>query len=101
MRNRWLKLVGTLVVTGLACWYILSQIDVAETADIVRSADLAWLSLATFLMFITVAPMTWRWQRLLAVRGVHDSYSWLTRAYFVSYAVGQVLPTSVGGDASR
>jgi hypothetical protein len=26
---------------------------------------------------------------------------WLTRTYFVSYAVGQVLPTSVGGDASR
>ena len=30
-----------------------------------------------------------------------DSIRWLTRAYFVSYAVGQVLPTSVGGDASR
>ena len=29
------------------------------------------------------------------------AWSWLTRAYFVSYAVGQVLPTSVGGDASR
>jgi hypothetical protein len=26
---------------------------------------------------------------------------WLTRAYFVSYAAGQVLPTSVGGDAVR
>jgi uncharacterized membrane protein YbhN (UPF0104 family) len=35
------------------------------------------------------------------VRGVHESVAWLTRAYFVSYAVGQVLPTSVGGDASR
>jgi uncharacterized protein (TIRG00374 family) len=101
MRNRWLRLVATLVVTALACWYILRSIDVGETADIVRSADLGWLGLATFLMFITVAPMTWRWQRLLAVRGIHESYSWLTRAYFVSYAVGQVLPTSVGGDASR
>jgi uncharacterized membrane protein YbhN (UPF0104 family) len=45
--------------------------------------------------------MGWRWQRLLAVRGVQESVAWLTRAYFVSYAVGQVLPTSVGGDASR
>jgi len=35
------------------------------------------------------------------VRGVRESVPWLTRAYFVSYAVGQVLPTSVGGDASR
>jgi uncharacterized membrane protein YbhN (UPF0104 family) len=27
--------------------------------------------------------------------------AWLTRAYFVSYAWGQILPTTVGGDASR
>jgi uncharacterized membrane protein YbhN (UPF0104 family) len=26
---------------------------------------------------------------------------WLTRTYFVAYTVGQVLPTSLGGDASR
>jgi uncharacterized membrane protein YbhN (UPF0104 family) len=45
--------------------------------------------------------MAWRWQRLLAVRDVHERVPWLTRTYFVSYAVGQVLPTSVGGDASR
>jgi uncharacterized protein (TIRG00374 family) len=45
--------------------------------------------------------MAWRWQQLLRVRGVHEPVSWLTRTYFVSYAVGQVLPTSVGGDASR
>jgi hypothetical protein len=38
---------------------------------------------------------------LLRVRGVDESLAWLTRAYFVSYAVGQILPTAVGGDASR
>ena len=32
---------------------------------------------------------------------MHERVPWLTRTYFVSYAVGQVLPTSVGGDASR
>ena len=50
---------------------------------------------------ITVPPQAWRWQLLLKVRGVFESLGWLTRAYFVSYAVGQVLPTAVGGDASR
>jgi glycosyltransferase 2 family protein len=48
-----------------------------------------------------VWPMAWRWQRLLAARGVHDSLRRLTRTYFVGYAAGQVLPTSLGGDASR
>ena len=101
MKGRLLRLGGTLAVTALAGAYILWKINVGKTVHIIRSADLGWLGLATFLMFITVAPMTWRWQKLLAVRGIHDSYEWLTRAYFVSYAVGQVLPTSVGGDASR
>jgi uncharacterized protein (TIRG00374 family) len=45
--------------------------------------------------------MAWRWQRLLAARGVHDPLARLVRTYFVGYAAGQVLPTSLGGDASR
>jgi len=35
------------------------------------------------------------------VRGIRERLGWLVRAYFVSYTVGQVLPTSIGGDASR
>jgi hypothetical protein len=45
--------------------------------------------------------MAWRWQRLLAARGVHDPLPRLVRTYFVGYAAGQVLPTALGGDASR
>jgi hypothetical protein len=45
--------------------------------------------------------MAWRWQRLLAARGIRDRLAWLLRAYFVAYTAGQVLPTSVGGDAVR
>jgi glycosyltransferase 2 family protein len=101
IRKRWFRLGGTLVVTLLAGAYILSKVDVRKTLDIIGSASPAWLSLSIFLMFVTVIPMTWRWQKLLAARGVDDTYEWLTRTYFVSYAVGQVLPTSVGGDASR
>jgi uncharacterized protein (TIRG00374 family) len=32
---------------------------------------------------------------------VRDRLAWLTRAYFVGYAAGQLLPTAVGGDAVR
>src|SRR2546429_9985095 len=45
--------------------------------------------------------MAWRWQRLLRARGIRESLGWLNRAYFVSYTAGQILPTAVGGDASR
>ena len=95
------KIAATLLVTSLAVAYILSKVDVAKTKDIITSASVPWLLVSAALTLVTVPPMGWRWQRLLSVRGVPESVPWLTRAYFVSYAVGQVLPTSVGGDASR
>jgi uncharacterized protein (TIRG00374 family) len=101
LRNRWFRLAATLVVTGLAALYIVTKINVGKTAHIIGSADRWWLLLSAVLTVITVPPQAWRWQMLLRVRGVHESITWLSRAYFVSYAVGQVLPTAVGGDASR
>jgi uncharacterized membrane protein YbhN (UPF0104 family) len=52
-------------------------------------------------MIGSVWPMAWRWQQLLRARGIDDRLSWLTRAYFVAYTAGQLLPTAVGGDAVR
>jgi glycosyltransferase 2 family protein len=99
--KRWLRPVATLVVSGAAAAYILFKIDIGKTLHIIGSASVPWVLLSVFFTIVTVPPMAWRWQRLLAARGVHEPVRWLTRAYFVSYAVGQVLPTSVGGDASR
>ena len=101
MRRRWVRVVATLVVTGAAVAYILSKVDLGKTLHIIRDASVPWLVLSAVLTIVTVPPMAWRWQMLLRVRGVRDSIAWLTRAYFVSYAFGQVLPTSVGGDAWR
>jgi uncharacterized protein (TIRG00374 family) len=97
----WLRVAATLLVTATAVAYVLSKIDLGKTWDILRSASPGWILLSAALTIVTVPPMAWRWQRLLAVRGVHERLPWLTRAYFVSYAFGQVLPTSVGGDAWR
>jgi glycosyltransferase 2 family protein len=101
LRSRWLRLLATLAVTGLAALYIVSKIDLGKTAHTIGSADLRWLALSALLTVVTVPPQAFRWQLLLRARGIEDRLGWLTRAYFVSYAVGQVLPTAVGGDASR
>ena len=100
MKHR-LRIAATLLVTGGAVAYILLKIDLGKTWDILRAASPWWIALSDVLTLITVPPMAWRWQLLLAARRVHERVLWLTRTYFVSYAVGQVLPTSVGGDASR
>jgi glycosyltransferase 2 family protein len=99
--KRGLRVLATLIVSSLAVAYILLKIDLGKTVRILGDASPAWVIVSAVLTLVTVPPMAWRWQQLLAARGIRERLSWLTRAYFVSYAVGQVLPTSVGGDASR
>ena len=99
--TRAVRVVATLVVTGLATGYVVWKIDVGEAAQLVGDANVLALLGAAAVTLATVPPMAWRWQRLLAARGIRDRLPWLTRAYLVSYAAGQVLPTAVGGDAMR
>jgi uncharacterized protein (TIRG00374 family) len=91
----------TLLVTGLAVAYLVWKIDLETAIDVLADADLAYFALAAAIMIVTTIPMAWRWEQLLAAKGVKEPLSWLTRTYFVSYAAGQVLPTSIGGDAVR
>jgi glycosyltransferase 2 family protein len=100
-RGRAVRIALTLAVTGGCLAYILWQLDVGRTVRILVHADLAWFVGSIGIMAVGVPPMAWRWQKLLAARGIHERLPWLHRAYFVSYTAGQVLPTAVGGDASR
>ena len=95
------RVVATLAITGLCTAYIVWKIDVGRTAHVLAHARAGWWLAAVAIMVASVWPMAWRWQRLLAARGVHDSLGRLVRTYFVGYAAGQVLPTALGGDASR
>ena len=44
-RNRWLRVAGTFVVTGLATAYIVSQVDISRTGEILGSTASAWGSI--------------------------------------------------------
>jgi len=99
--KRVLRVVGTLVVTGLLTAYLVWKIDVTTTVHAIVHANLGYFAAAVAIMIGSVWPMAWRWQQLLSARGIHDRLSWLTRAYFVAYTAGQLLPTAVGGDAVR
>jgi glycosyltransferase 2 family protein len=99
--RRLLRAGLTLAVTGLCTAYVLWKIDLGRTAHVLGHTDLSYFLGAAAIIAVAVLPMAWRWQQLLAARGVHDRLAWLVRTYYVSYAVGQVLPTSLGGDAAR
>jgi uncharacterized protein (TIRG00374 family) len=100
-RRTIVRVVLTLAITGGCLAYILWQLDVRKTVHILVHSDLAWFFGAVAVMFVGVPPMAYRWQKLLEARGIRERFAWLNRAYLVSYTAGQVLPTAVGGDASR
>ena len=106
MRRRrggaWLvRIVLTLAITGACLAYIFWQLNIGRTADILVHSDLGWFAGALIVMLVGVPPMAFRWQKLLEARGIRERLAWLVRAYLVSYTAGQVLPTAIGGDASR
>ena len=101
MKRRLIRLSGTLVVTGLCLAYIVWKIDIHRTVHVLVHAQFAYFAAAVAIVVVSVWPMAWRWQKLLDAKGIHDRLGWLTRAYFVSYTAGQILPTAVGGDAVR
>ena len=99
--KRLLRPLATILFTGLATAYLVWKIDVGTTADVLRDASPWWFALAVAIMILTTVPMALRWRWLLASQGMHEQLPWLTRAYLVAYAAGQILPTSLGGDAVR
>jgi glycosyltransferase 2 family protein len=99
--SRPLRVSATLLLTGLAILYLVWKVDVRETADVLADASPWWFLLAVAIMILTVVPMAERWRRLLASQGMRERLPWLTRAYLVAYTAGQILPTSIGGDAVR
>jgi glycosyltransferase 2 family protein len=96
-----LRAAATIVVTGLATAYIVWRIDLRQTGHVLAHASIGWWLVSCAIWVGAVWPLAWRWQRLLASSGVHEPLGWLVRATFVAYAAAQVLPTSLGGDASR
>ena len=100
-RKRWARIALQLAVSGGLLAFLLVQIDVDRTVDLVRSSHAGYLALALAIYVATTWLMAWRWKVLLAAKGIQEPLGWLTRLYFVGYAAGQVLPTSMGGDAVR
>jgi glycosyltransferase 2 family protein len=99
--RRAVRIALQVAVSGGLLVFLLVQIDVSRTAELVRSSNGAYLAAALAIFLATTWLMAWRWQLLLASKGIEEPLGWLTQLYFVGYAAGQVLPTALGGDAVR
>jgi uncharacterized protein (TIRG00374 family) len=90
-----------IAVSAAVIAYLVWQIDVGRTVDLIGDANGLLLLAALAVFLVSTSGMAFRWQLLLAAKGIHEPLGWLTRLYFVGYAAGQVLPTGIGGDAVR
>jgi len=93
--------VGTLVLTIAAIAYLVAKIDLGTTLDVLANTSIAWFAFSVAIMTLTVPVLAARWGWLLRAHDIVERVRWLTRAYFVAYTAGQVLPTAIGGDAVR
>jgi uncharacterized protein (TIRG00374 family) len=99
--GRGTRLVGTLLLTAGAVAYLAWKIDIGTTLDVLGETELPWFVAAVAITVGTVPALAARWSLLLRSHAIVEPLRWLTRAYFVAYSVGQILPTSLGGDAVR
>ena len=82
-----IRLAVSAAIIALLVW----QIDVDRTVDLVVSSNVGYLAAALAIYIATTWAMAWRWQLLLASKGIHEPIGWLTKLYFVGYAAGPAL----------
>lgn len=99
--NRHLKIALQVLVSAGVLAFLLWQIDLRKTVSLIADANGLYLLAALAIFLVTTVGMAWRWQLLLAAKGIREPLGWLTRLYFIGYAAGQILPTGIGGDAVR
>jgi glycosyltransferase 2 family protein len=99
--RRPVKVSIQVLVSGAVIAYLIWSIDVTQTAELLADSKPGYVFAAFSIFLATTWVMAWRWQLLLAAKGMHEPLGWLTRLYFVAYAAGQILPTAIGGDAVR
>lgn len=99
--SRPVKVAIQVLVSGAVIAYLVWRIDLGQTADLLADSKPGYVLGAFSIFLATTWVMAWRWQLLLAAKGMHEPLGWLTRVYFVGYAAGQILPTAIGGDAVR
>jgi glycosyltransferase 2 family protein len=90
------------LVTVLALWLVLRTIDLATVLDLIGRAAPPALGLAGLVVAAQFVARVWRWQLVIRMlkAGVVNIRS-LSVFLAHSFVVGQLLPSSIGGDVAR
>ena len=82
-------------ISVVAIWLVLRSVDVGQTIDILRAADLGWIVLVAAFVVIDLLMRALRWQRLVAPIG-HVGYLPMLAYLLIGYLANNVLPARLG-----
>lgn len=92
-----------LVVSALLLWILTTKIGDSwnEAVPDATPRTLAWLGGALLLTLAGVVLSAVRWSAVLDALGLHAPFRRLLSLYFAGQFMGNVLPSTIGGDALR
>lgn len=96
-------LAARLVVSALLLWVLVTRIgsNWSEAIPDPTTRTFAWLFGAFVLTFLGVVLSAIRWGAVLNALGQHPPFKRLLSLYLAGQFMGNVLPSTIGGDALR
>jgi uncharacterized protein (TIRG00374 family) len=82
-------------ISLVAIWLVLRSVDVGQTIEILRAADLGWIVLVAVFVVVDLLMRALRWQRLVAPIG-HVGYLPMLGYLLIGYLANNVLPARLG-----
>jgi glycosyltransferase 2 family protein len=82
-------------ISVVAIWLVLRSVDVGQTVEILRAADLGWIVLVAAFVVVDLLMRGLRWQRLVAPIG-HVGYLPMLAYLLIGYLANNVLPARLG-----
>lgn len=98
-----LIMVARLAVSALLLWFLVTRIGSgwSEAIPDPTTTTFAWLAGALVLTFAGVVLSALRWAAVLRALGQQPPFRRLLSLYFAGQFMGNVLPSTIGGDALR
>ncbi len=95
------KYIIKLAITGLLLFFILRQVNPAQTWQHIRSINPFLLCMALLLQLASNSVAAMRWHLIMRSIGFTMPFSFFLQSYFKGAFFNQGLPTSIGGDGLR
>lgn len=85
-------------ISGALLWYVFSRIDMEDTAEVLKSADLTYIFLAAGIFVFINGILLYRWFVFIKALDLLVPVKKVVEHYFYGLFGNLFLPTAIGGD---